>query len=72
MSQICPRFGRGSTKTASPGDITDQSPHEMSSIRGKLADHVGDYVLLSLEGAVLVTCPGIESSYRRPLLPLND
>ena len=65
MSQICPRFGRGGTKTASPGDITDQFPHEMSSTRGKLADHVGDYVVRSLEGAVLVTSPGTESSYRR-------
>ena len=59
-------------KIAPPGDITDESPPEMSSIRGKLADHVGDRVVLSLEGVVLVTSPGTESSYPRPLQSLND
>ena len=43
----------------------------MSWIRGKLADHVGDHVVLSPEGAVLVTSPGTESSYPRPPHSLN-
>ena len=44
----------------------------MSLIRGKLADHVGDHVILSPEGSVLVTSPGTESSYPRPPNSLND
>ena len=38
----------------------------MSSIRGKLANHVGDHVVLSPERVVLVTSPGTASSYPRP------
>ena len=38
----------------------------MSRIRGKLADYVGDHVVLSPEGVILVTSPGTESSYPRP------
>ena len=38
----------------------------MRLVRGKLADHVGDHVVLSPEGAVLVTSPGTKSSYPRP------
>ena len=34
------------TKTAPPGDLFDQLPVEMSSIRGKLANNVGDNVAL--------------------------
>ena len=49
-----------STKNAPPADIFDQPPGEMSSIRGKLANHVGDPVVPSSEGAVLVTTPGTE------------
>ena len=37
-------------------------------MRGKLADNVGDHVVLPPEGAVLVTHPGTESSYRPPHL----
>ena len=44
----------------------------MSLIRGKLADHVGDHVVLSPEGAVLVSSTGTESSYPRPPHSLND
>ena len=44
----------------------------MISIRGKLADHVGVHVVLSPEGAVLVTSPGTESSYPRPLQSLHN
>ena len=35
------------TKKAPPGDIFDQLPCERSSIRTKLANHVGDNVELS-------------------------
>ena len=58
-------------KIAPPGDIFDQPPGEMSSIRGKLADHVGDNVVLFPDGAVLVTSLGTESSYLRPPQSLN-
>ena len=60
------------TKIAPTGDIFDEPPSEMSWIRGKLTDHVGDHVVLSPEGAVLVTSPGTESSYPRPPHSLND
>ena len=55
------------TKIAPTGDIFDQPPGGMSWIRGKLADHVGDHVVLSPEECVLVTSPGTESSYPRLL-----
>ena len=38
---------------------------------GKLADHVGDHVVLSPEGAILVTPSGTKSSYPRPSQSLN-
>ena len=60
------------TKIAPTGDIFDQTPGGMISIRGKLADHVGDHVVISPEGAVLVTSPGTESSYPRPPQSLNN
>ena len=60
------------TKMAPTGDIFDETPGEMSWIRGKPADHVGDHVVLSPEGAVLVTSTGTESSYPRPPHSLND
>ena len=44
----------------------------MSWIRGKLADHVGDHVVLSPEKGVLVTSPGTESSYPRLPQALNN
>ena len=44
----------------------------MIPIWGKLADHVGDHVVLSPEGAALVTSPGTESSYPRPPQSLNN
>ena len=57
MSKIFNHFEGGGTKIAPPGDIFDQPPGEMSSIRGKLADHIGDHVVLSPEGAVLMPLP---------------
>ena len=66
MSQNCPRFGEGGTKTAPPGDLFNRPPGEMSWIRGKLADHVGDHVVLSPEGVVLMTSSWTESLYPRP------
>ena len=38
---------------------------------GKLADHVGDHVVLSPEGAILVTSSGTKSSYPRLPQSLN-
>ena len=60
------------TKIASIGDICDQPPGEMSWIRGKLADHVGDHAVLSPEEVVLVTSSGTELSYPRPSQSLNN
>ena len=60
------------TKIVPTGDIFDKPPGEMSWIRGKLADHVGDHVVLSPEAAVLVTSPGTDSSYPRLSHSLND
>ena len=59
-------------KIAPTGDIFDQSPGGMSRIRGKLADHVGDHIVLSPEEGILVTSPGTESSYPRPPQSLNN
>ena len=53
-------------KIAPCGDLFGQPPSEISSNRYKLADHVGDHVVLSPEGVVLVTSLGTESSYPAP------
>ena len=53
------------TKIAPPGDLFDKPPGEMNWIRGKLADHAGDHVVLSPEGVVFGPSPGTESSYPR-------
>ena len=66
MSEICPVLGGNARKYPLSGIYwTNTLPGEMSSIRGKLADHVGDHVVLSPEGVGLVTSPGTESSYPR-------
>ena len=65
-NNFVPVLGGDCTKIAPTGDIFDQPPGGMISIRGKLADHVGDHVVLPPEGTVLVTSPGTESSYPRP------
>ena len=57
---------------APTGDIFDQSPSRMSSIRGNLADHLGDHVVLSPEGTVLATSTETESLYPRPPQSLNN
>ena len=54
------------------GDIFDQPSGRMSSIRGKLADHLGDHVVLSPEGTVLGTSTGTESLYPHPPQSLNN
>ena len=59
--------GGDGTKIVPVGDIFDQPPGEMGSIRGKLAELVRDHVDFSPEGAVLVTSSRTEPSY--PLLP---
>ena len=66
MSKLCPRFGGDGTKIAPPGDIFDQPPGDMSSIWGKLADHVGNHAALSPEGGVVATSPETELSYPCP------
>ena len=60
------------TKIAPTGDIFDQPPGGRSWIRGKLADHVGDHVVLSPEEGVLVTSLETESSYPRLPQSLNN
>ena len=60
------------TKIAPTGDIFRPPPGGISWIRGKLADHVGDYVVQSPEEGVLVTSPGTESSYPRLPQSLNN
>ena len=57
-----PVSGGDGSKTAPPGNIFDQPPGEMSSIRSKLIDHV----VQSPERVVLVTSPGTESSNLPP------
>ena len=66
-----PVLGGNGTKIAPTGDIFGQPPGQMRWIRGKLADHVGDHVVSSPEGAVLVTSPGTKSLYSRPPQSLN-
>ena len=65
-------MGGDGTKIALTEDIFDQLPGGVSSTRGKLADHVGIQVVLSPEGAVLVTSTGTKSSYPRPPQSLNN
>ena len=62
MSHICLRFERGRHENSPSGNIFDQLLGKMSCTRGKLADHVGDHVVLSPEGTVLVISPWTESS----------
>ena len=69
--KFIPVLGDG-TKIAPPGGIIDQPYSGMGCIRGKFADHVGDHVVLSPEGTVLVTSPGTESLYPLPPQSLND
>ena len=47
--KFIPVLGRDDTKIAPPGDIFDQPPGEMRWIRDKLADLVGNHVVLSPE-----------------------
>ena len=64
--KFVPVSGGDGTKITPTGDLFDQPPGEMSYIRGKLADHGEDHVVLPPEGVVLVTSQGTESSYPRP------
>ena len=57
-NKFVPVLGGDGTKIASTGDIFVQPADVMNWIWGKLANYVGDYVVLSPEGAVLVTYPG--------------
>ena len=71
-NNFVPALGGDGTKIAPTGDIFGQPPGGMSSVRGKLADHVRDHVVLSPEGSVLVTSTGAESSYPHPSQSLNN
>ena len=53
-------------------NIFEPSQRKYGIIWEKLADHVGNHVVLFPEGAVLVTFPGTESPYPRPPHSLND
>ena len=66
MLDFFPVLGGDGTIIFPPGDIFDQPLCEKCSIQTKLADHVGDHVVLSPRGAVLVTSPGTESSNPPP------
>ena len=66
-----PVLGENGTKIAPIGEIFDQPPGQMRWIWAKLADHVGDHLVSSPEGAVLVTSPETKSSYPRPPQSLN-
>ena len=70
--KFVPVLGGDGAKTAPPGDIFDQPPGKLSSIWGKLTDHVEDHAVLSSEGVVSVTTPGTESTYPHPPQSLND
>ena len=70
-NKFVPVLGENGTEITPTEDIFDQPPSQVRSIRGKLADRVGDYVVLSPEGVVLVTSRGMKSSYLRPPQSLN-
>ena len=67
MLQFCPRFAKGRHEHCVSRALIWRTPcpGEISVIRGKLTDHIGDHVVLSPEGVVLVTSPGTASSYPR-------
>ena len=71
-NEFVPVLRGNGTKIAPTGDICDQLPGEMSWIRGKLADHVGDHAVLSPEEIVSVTSSGTKLSYPRPSQSLNN
>ena len=64
--KFVPVLGGDGTKLAPIGDIFNQPSGELSGIRGKLADYLGDHAVLSPEGANLVASSGTDSSYPRP------
>ena len=68
--KFVPISGGYGTKKCPLGNIFDLPRGEMSCIRGKLSDRVGNNVILSPEGAVLMAFPGTESS--NPPHSLND
>ena len=71
-NKLVPVLRGNGTKIAPTGDICVQPPGEMSWIRGKLADHVGDHAVLSPEEVVLVTSSGTKLSHPRPSQSLNN
>ena len=71
-NKFVPVLRGNGTKIAPTGGICVQPPGEMSWIRGKLADHVGDHAVLSPEEVILVTSSGTELSHPRPSQSLNN
>ena len=71
-NKLVPVLRGNGTKIAPTGDICVQPPGEMSWIRGKLTDHVGDHAVLSPGEVVLVTSSGTELSHPRPSQSLNN
>ena len=71
-NKLVPVLRGNGTKIAPTGDICVKPPGEMSWIRGKLANHVGDHAVLSPEEVVLVTSSGTELSHPRPSQSLNN
>ena len=71
-NKIVPVLRGNGTKIAPTGDICVQPPGEVSWIRGKLADHVGDHAVLSPEEVVLAISSGTELSHPRPSQSLNN
>ena len=65
-----PVLGGNGTKIAPTVDIFDQPPGQMGCSRGKLADHVGDRVVVSPGGDVLVTSWG--RNRRIPASPIVE
>ena len=72
IRSIVPILGRDGPKKVPPGDVFHQSPGEISCTQGKLAGHVGDHVVLSAEGTVLVISPGQDRRTSPPPNSLND
>ena len=71
-NKFVPVLRENSMKIDPIRDIFDQPLGGISWVRDKLADHVGDHVVLSPEEDVLATFPGTESSYPRPPQSLNN
>ena len=71
-NKFVPVLRGNGTKIAPIGDTCVQPPGEMSWVRGKLADRLGDHAVLTPEEIILVTFSGTELSHPRPSQSLNN